>query len=85
MMHRIVLYAIGFMMLLPLTSCREEKHYRIGISQCSQDDWRSKMNDEIHREIMLHPEAEVEIRSAVDSNETQIAALRYHSDYKGSV
>ncbi len=80
MMHRIVLYAIGFMMLLPLTSCREEKHYRIGISQCSQDDWRSKMNDEIHREIMLHPEAEVEIRSADDSNEKQIADIRYFKE-----
>ncbi len=80
MMHRIVLYAIGFMMLLPLTSCREEKHYRIGISQCSQDDWRSKMNDEIHREIMLHPEAEVEIRSADDSNEKQIADISYFKE-----
>lgn len=80
MIHRIVLYAIGFMMLLPLTSCREEKHYRIGISQCSQDDWRSKMNDEIHREIMLHPEAEVEIRSADDSNEKQIADISYFKD-----
>lgn len=80
MMHRIVLYAIGFMMLLPLTSCREEKHYRIGISQCSQYDWRSKMNDEIHREIMLHPEAEVEIRSADDSNEKQIADIRYFKE-----
>lgn len=80
MMHRIVLYAIGFMMLLPLTSCREEKHYRIGNSQCSQDDWRSKMNDEIHREIMLHPEAEVEIRSADDSNEKQIADIRYFKE-----
>ena len=67
-------------MLLPLTSCREEKHYRIGISQCSQDDWRSKMNDEIHREIMLHPEAEVEIRSADDSNEKQIADIRYFKE-----
>lgn len=80
MIHRIVLYAIGFMMLLPLSSCREEKHYRIGISQCSQDDWRSKMNDEIHREIMLHPEAEVEIRSADDSNEKQIADISYFKD-----
>lgn len=80
MIHRIVLYAIGFIMLLPLSSCRDEKHYRIGISQCSQDDWRSKMNDEIHREIMLHPEAEVEIRSADDSNEKQIADISYFKD-----
>lgn len=68
------------MLLLPLTGCKEHKAYRIGISQCSQDDWRRKMNDEINREIMLHPEAEVEIRSADDSNEKQIADIRYFMD-----
>ena len=62
------------------TGCREQKHYRIGVSQCSQDDWRNKMNDEIYREIMFHPEAEVEIRSADDSNEKQIADIRYFKD-----
>lgn len=77
MTNRIALCVVGILMLLPLTSCREEKHYRIGISQCSQDDWRRKMNDEIYREIMFHPEAEVEIRSADDSNEKQIADIRY--------
>lgn len=38
------------------------------------------MNDEINREIMFHPEAEVEIRSADDSNEKQIADIRYFVD-----
>lgn len=68
---------MAFLMLLSLFGCKEEKHYRIGISQCSQDDWRTKMNDEINREIMFHPEAEVEIRSADDSNEKQISDIRY--------
>lgn len=76
-MNRVIAYAIGVLLLLPLCGCREEKHYRIGISQCSQDDWRRKMNDEIYREIIFHPEAEVEIRSADDSNEKQIADIRY--------
>ena len=67
-------------MLFFLSGCREETHYRIGISQCSQDDWRRKMNDEINREIMFHPEAEVEIRSADDDNEKQIADIRYFAD-----
>lgn len=62
------------------TSCRREKQYRIGVSQCSADDWRSKMNDEIMREMMFHPEATVEIRSADDSNEKQIADIRYFRD-----
>ncbi len=54
-----------------LTSCKEEKTYRIGVSQCSRDDWRNKMNEEIERELLIHPEATVEIRSADDSNEKQ--------------
>ena len=79
-MNRVALYLLGFLMLLPLVGCSEDNHYRIGISQCSQDDWRTKMNDEIYREIMFHPEADVEIRSADDSNEKQIADIRYFLD-----
>ncbi|MDE5790655.1 MAG: substrate-binding domain-containing protein [Muribaculaceae bacterium] len=53
------------------------KKYKIGISQCSDDDWRKKMNEEIEREVMMHPEVEVEIRSADDSSEKQIQDIRY--------
>jgi len=38
------------------------------------------MNDEILREIMLHPDATVEIRSADDSNAKQIEDIRYFAD-----
>ena len=55
----------------------DEKKYKIGVSQCSQDDWRKKMNDEIYRETLLHDDAMVEIRSADDSNEKQIADIDY--------
>lgn len=61
-------------------ACQKEKSYRIGVSQCSQDDWRKKMNEEIEREIMFHPEASVEIRSADDRNEKQIEDIKYFAD-----
>lgn len=62
-------------------SCKEEKKiYKIGVSQCSRDDWRNKMNEEIEREILVHPEATVEIRSADDSNEKQIADIEYFAN-----
>lgn len=67
-------------MLLVLQGCGGEKIYKIGVSQCSSDDWREKMNDEINREIMLHENATVEIRSADDSSEKQIADLDYFVD-----
>lgn len=63
-----------------LTGCTEEKVYKIGVSQCSQDDWRMKMNDEIQREIMYHEDAEVEIRSADDNSRKQIEDIRYFVD-----
>lgn len=66
--------------IIATAGCNDEKVYRIGVSQCSRDDWRSKMNDEINREIMFHPDATVEIRSADDDNEKQIADLRYFAD-----
>lgn len=70
-----------FALALCLTvGCEKKKVYKIGVSQCSQDDWRAKMNAEIDREIMLHDDAEVEIRSADDDNAKQIADLRYFAD-----
>lgn len=62
------------------SGCTESKVYRIGVSQCSQDDWRAKMNEEINREIISHDDAIVEIRSADDSSARQIEDIRYFAD-----
>ena len=64
-------------LLFILSGCTEVKPYRIGVSQCSEDDWRMKLNDEINREIMFHEDAEVEIRSANDNSAKQIDDIRY--------
>lgn len=76
-MHRIPICVFCLLILSCLCGCRQTEVYRIGISQCSQDDWRSKMNDEINREIMFHKDAAVEIRSADDSSAKQIDDIRY--------
>lgn len=47
------------------------------MSQCSDDDWRDKVNAEIRREAMFHPGIEVVIRSGDDSNEKQIEDIRW--------
>lgn len=65
---------------MSLMGCTEERVYKIGVSQCSHDDWRAKMNDEINREIMFHEDAMVEIRSADDDNAKQIDDIRYFAD-----
>ncbi len=69
---------VAALSLLP--GCTKEKVYRIGVSQCSEDDWRMKLNDEIQREIMFHEDASVEIRSADDDNARQIEDIRYFAD-----
>jgi len=77
---KVILCLAACFLFLPLGGCREKAKYRIGVSQCSSDDWRKKMNEEIYREVLLHPEAMVEIRSAEDSNVKQIADIRYFKD-----
>ena len=61
------------------SSCanRELKAYRIGVSQCSDDEWRHKMNTEMLREALFYDGLEVEIRSAKDNNQNQIADIQY--------
>ncbi|MCM1320153.1 MAG: substrate-binding domain-containing protein [Muribaculaceae bacterium] len=63
-----------------LTQCQKKSNIKIGVSQCSNDDWRNKMNAEIEREIMFHPGAQVEIRSANDNSQKQIEDIRYFMD-----
>lgn len=74
-----IIYILWTFLLVCLffSGCQEKKIFRIGVSQCSSDDWRNKCNDEILREIMFHPEASVEIRSAEDNNEKQKEDIRY--------
>ena len=72
--------ALYLLMIMIAAACTENRTYRIGVSQCSQDDWRTKMNEEINREVMFHEDTEVEIRSANDNNQKQIDDIRYFVD-----
>ncbi|MDE6094735.1 MAG: substrate-binding domain-containing protein [Muribaculaceae bacterium] len=81
-MKKLIGLILTVLSLAVIVSCGTDKKYRIGVSQCSQDDWRAKMNDEINREIMLHEDAAVEIRSANDDSRKQIEDIRYFVDNK---
>ncbi len=60
-----------------ILSCgQREPMRRVGVSQCSAESWRWKTNDEIEREALFH-NTSVEIRSADDKNEQQIADIRH--------
>jgi ABC-type sugar transport system substrate-binding protein/AraC-like DNA-binding protein len=78
-MKQQLLAILGFLMIL--TACSGgEKEFRIGVSQCSDDAWRQKMNTEMAREAAFHDGVELEFRSAGDDSRRQIADVQYFID-----
>lgn len=66
-------YALGCILLLALVGCRRPPaKFVVGVSQCSNDSWRAKLNEELRREAQLYDDVEVRIASAADDNATQI-------------
>lgn len=58
-------------------SCgRYEPRFRIGVSQCSDDEWRHQMNNEMLREALFYDGVEVDIRTVKDDNARQIEDIR---------
>ena len=53
-----------------------EARFRIGVSQCSEDEWRRQMNSEILREAHSTRMWKVDIRTAVDDNDRQAKDIR---------
>lgn len=67
---------LGVVMGSVLVGCTaREPQYRIGVSQCLDDAWREKMNYEMERELMLHPDMTLSRRIAYGSNEMQCAQI----------
>lgn len=72
-MKKNTLYIV--LILILGTSCSfdtPDKNLRIAVSQCSDDAWRQTMNEEILREASFHPNVNVVIKTAYDSNQKQI-------------
>ncbi len=65
--------------ILCMTSCGEAEsiNYHIGVSQCSDDAWRTKLNEEMRRELLFYPGVTLEVRSADDDDERQARDIDY--------
>lgn len=74
-----VIIALIFIMF---SGCGNEKKplYKIGVAQCSSDEWRDKMNAEMQREMLFHGDSYIEIVSAEDDNELQIKQIQNFID-----
>lgn len=72
-----LLYVFALFSVALLAACSDpEPRYRIGLSQCSDDAWRTQMNNEIMREARLYEGVEVQLKCAHDDNRQQAADIR---------
>ena len=73
-MRNIIVSIVALCLLM--TACHSRTpQYRIGVSQCLDDAWRQKMNYEMERELLLHPDMTLSRRIAYGSNELQCAQI----------
>ena len=73
-MKRILL----FLLLLATASCSSNNPGKIviGVSQCSDDQWRDRLNKELQTEAFFYDNVEVKILSANDDNDKQISDIK---------
>lgn len=62
--HIFLMCFTAVILSVTLNGCQEKQKIRIGVAQCSYDDWRVKLNSELEREMLVYPDAELEIMSA---------------------
>ena len=68
----------AILIMLTLISCSQNRPTRIfhvGVSQCSDDAWRTKMNEEMENELIFHPELQLSIRQANDNSQLQCSQI----------
>lgn len=65
-----------FTILLALSCCsKQEKKFVIGVSQCSEDIWRHKLNGELRMGAYFHEGVELKMANADDNDQRQIAQI----------
>lgn len=72
-MIRFIRFAVSIIAIVFLSvSCTEnKKKYVIGVSQCSEDSWRSKLESELIQSTYFNEDVDLEILSADDDVEQQ--------------
>ena len=71
-----IYWIILVLMLSILASCsHNEKKYKIGVSQCSEDIWRNKQNSELMIGAYFHDNVDLCFVAAYDSDERQIQQI----------
>lgn len=79
-LHNLPVLCLCLLLAVVCASCQSSAsgtQYLIGVSQCSDDAWRTKLNEEMQRELLFHPEIRLEVRSAGDDNDRQAQDIDY--------
>lgn len=74
------LYLIILCSLLLCSCGNKPRKYIIGVSQCSMDAWREKLNSELQTAEYLNDSIEVRLTSADDDNDSQLLQINYFID-----
>lgn len=70
-----------FCLSVCFSSCSNgKKRYVIGVSQCSEDIWRNKLNNELRDAVYVHENVELSIKSADDEDEKQAEQINRFVD-----
>lgn len=68
--------ALILSMALLTVACRNDvRHYHIGVSQCSEDIWRDKLNKEMLMTNYINNNVDIDIQSANDNSKKQIEQI----------
>ena len=73
------LFLIFFLSLI-LSCSNGKKTYVIGVSQCSEDSWRKKLNNELHDATYLHDNVVLRVVSADDDDKQQMRQINAFID-----
>lgn len=80
-MHKVVSF-LAILVCCLFCSCNRPKSYVIGVSQCSNDGWRQKVNREIKIGRYQYENVEIHITSADNNSKRQIAQIDSLVDLK---
>ena len=70
--------SFALFLILLLMGCEDHhKKYVIGVSQCSEDIWRDKLNRELKTAEYFNDSLEVVLASANDNSQKQIAQINH--------
>ena len=75
-MNKLLTCLIALTAVCCVSCTREKPRYIIGVSQCSQDIWRDKLNSELKMGTYFQDGIELRFASADDSDEKQIEQIR---------